>query len=100
MQTMSICRLTIHIPQATVQSSGSCLQFTQLEAYLMAPDLGKMVGPMPLGAWIAVVGGGLGFALYSRSQSAAAPVDTGMAPEDTSGTFPALGLAEAVNGLT
>lgn len=31
-------------------------------------DLGKQVGPLPLGAWIVVVGGGLGIAWYSRSQ--------------------------------
>lgn len=31
-------------------------------------DLGKQVGPLPLGAWIAVVAGGLGIAWYSRNQ--------------------------------
>lgn len=50
----------------------------------MAPDLGKMVGPLPLGAWLAVVGGGLGFALYSRRQSAAAAPAAGTV-DDTSG---------------
>lgn len=30
----------------------------------MALDLGKQVGPLPLGAWIAVVGGGLGIAYF------------------------------------
>lgn len=30
------------------------------------PDLGKQVGPLPLGAWIAVVGAGLGIAYYTR----------------------------------
>ncbi len=34
----------------------------------MALDLGKMYGPMPLGAWMAVVGGGVGIALWSRGQ--------------------------------
>lgn len=29
-------------------------------------DLGKQVGPMPLGAWIAVIGAGLGIAYYTR----------------------------------
>lgn len=29
-------------------------------------QLGKMIGPLPLGAWIAIVGGGLGFAMYSQ----------------------------------
>jgi hypothetical protein len=31
-------------------------------------DLGKQYGPLPLGAWVAVVGGGLGIALYTRSR--------------------------------
>ena len=30
------------------------------------PDLGKQIGPLPLGAWVAVVGGGLGIAYASR----------------------------------
>jgi hypothetical protein len=34
-------------------------------------DLGKQVGPLPLGAWVAVVAGGLGIAVYTRRQSAA-----------------------------
>lgn len=29
-------------------------------------DFGKQVGPLPLGAWVVVVGGGLGIAWYSR----------------------------------
>lgn len=45
-------------------------------------DLGKQIGPLPLGAWIAVVAGGLGIALWSRQKSAEAPVVV----EDTSGT--------------
>jgi hypothetical protein len=30
------------------------------------PDMGKMVGPLPLGAWAGVVGGGLGLAYLAR----------------------------------
>lgn len=30
------------------------------------PDFGKMIGPLPLGAWLAVIGGGLAIAYYSR----------------------------------
>lgn len=38
-------------------------------------QLGKMIGPLPMGAWLAIVAGGLGFAYYYRNQStAAAPV--------------------------
>lgn len=52
-------------------------------------DLGKQVGPLPLGAWVAVVAGGLGIAIYTRRQSNAnsepAIVD------DTSGT-PGVGV--------
>lgn len=49
----------------------------------MALDLGKQVGPLPLGAWIVVVGGGLGIAYWTkRNQSA----DTSQEPVvDTSG---------------
>ena len=46
-------------------------------------DFGKQIGPLPLGAWIVVVGGGLGIALWSRQQNAAPPVevvDTGGVP--------------------
>lgn len=32
-------------------------------------DLGKQIGPLPLGAWIAVVAGGLGIALWSRNRT-------------------------------
>jgi hypothetical protein len=38
------------------------------------PDLGKMVGPLPLGAWVGVVGGGLGLAyVVRRGQRAEEP---------------------------
>lgn len=50
----------------------------------MALDLGKQMGPLPLGAWIVVVGGGLGIAWYTRRSSAndtAEPgIDTGGQP--------------------
>jgi nucleoid-associated protein YgaU len=52
------------------------------------PDLGKQVGPLPLGAWVAVVAGGLGIALYTRHQSGAnssASSDPDLQPVDTSG---------------
>lgn len=40
------------------------------------PDMGKQVGPLPMGAWVAVVGGSLGYMMYSRNRAAktAAPV--------------------------
>lgn len=53
----------------------------------MAVDLGKQIGPLPLGAWIVVVGGGLGIALWSR-RNASAPVEE---VEDTSGV-PGVGV--------
>lgn len=47
-------------------------------------DFGKQVGPLPLGAWVVVVAGGLGIAYYSRRAGApAAPTvveDTGGVP--------------------
>jgi len=46
-------------------------------------DFGKQIGPLPLGAWVAVVAGGLGIALWTRQNNTSnEPVIT----EDTSGT--------------
>lgn len=47
----------------------------------MAVDLGKQYGPLPLGAWIAVVGGGLGIAWYTRQSGSKGTTIV----EDTSG---------------
>jgi hypothetical protein len=47
----------------------------------MAIDFGKQVGPLPLGAWVIVVGGGLGIALWSRQNGGDEPEIV----EDTSG---------------
>ena len=59
---------------------------------MAAPDLSKMVGPLPLGAWIAVVGGGVGLMFYTRRQNAnAVPTNPDQAPEDT-GTTPGVGV--------
>lgn len=59
----------------------------------MALDLGKQVGPLPLGAWIAAVGGGLYF-MYSRKGSSSAATDTtANTTTDTSG-----GTGTGVNG--
>lgn len=56
------------------------------------PDMSKMVGPLPLGAWLAVVGGGLGIAVYTRRQSNAGPAygEEHIVPEDI-GTIPGVG---------
>lgn len=55
-------------------------------------DLGKQVGPLPLGAWVAVVGGGLGIAYYTnRSKSGGTTITT-----DTSGVP---GVGEGGSGL-
>lgn len=35
----------------------------------MDVDLGKMIGPLPLGAWLATVGGGLALMVYTRRQN-------------------------------
>jgi nucleoid-associated protein YgaU len=47
----------------------------------MAVDLGKQVGPLPLGAWVVVVGAGLGLAYYGYNNQKAAPEEV----RDTSG---------------
>lgn len=52
-------------------------------------QLGKMVGPLPLGAWIAIVGGGLGYALYTQ-RTAPAPVDE--EPGRATGTDEGVGM--------
>lgn len=44
-------------------------------------DFGKQVGPLPLGAWVVVVAGGLGIAVWNRNKNDSAPVPV----EDTSG---------------
>lgn len=51
-------------------------------------DLGKQVGPLPLGAWVAVVAGGLGIAYVSRGNS---DDDAPIFVNDTSGT-PGVGV--------
>jgi LysM domain len=59
---------------------------------MATPDMGKMYGPLPLGAWLAVIAGGLGLALYTRRQNAAeVPTDPDLMPEDT-GTTPGVGV--------
>lgn len=63
---------------------------------MAGPDLSKMVGPLPLGAWMAVIAGGLGIALYTRRQNAAPALGPDQLPEDT-GTTPGVGTG-AVGG--
>lgn len=60
------------------------------------PDLGKQVGPLPLGAWIAVVAGGLGIAYYTRGSGFGAASQTVV---DDTGT-PTNGPSGAVEGST
>lgn len=44
-------------------------------------NLGKQIGPLPLGAWIVVVGAGLGIAYYTtRSRTAPTVVEDGSVP--------------------
>lgn len=48
-------------------------------------DFGKQYGPLPLGAWVAVIGGGLGIALYSRKKALDAATSAPAIVEDGSG---------------
>jgi len=60
----------------------------------MAVDLGKMYGPLPLGGWVAAIGGGVGLMIYTRRQSAATAAATAnpdAAPQDI-GTTPGVGV--------
>ena len=50
----------------------------------MALDLGKQIGPLPMGAWMAVVAGGLGIALWSK-QNRDGDSDETEVVEDVSG---------------
>lgn len=51
----------------------------------MALDLGKQIGPLPLGAWVAVVAGGVGIAWYTRKGGAGDTTDDTTDQIDTSG---------------
>lgn len=54
---------------------------------MKAPNLGKMIGPLPLGGWVIVVGGGLGIAYAAnRRRGGAAPVE--VAPDLTGAGVP------------
>jgi LysM repeat protein len=60
----------------------------------LGATLGKQVGPLPLGAWLVIVGGGLAYAVYTRRQLA----NTGEVMDDTS-TDPGVGTG-GLNGQT
>jgi hypothetical protein len=49
---------------------------------MAGPDFGKMIGPLPLGAWLAAVGGGVGLYWFRGRSGASAPATV----DDTSGT--------------
>lgn len=58
------------------------------------PDLGKMYGPLPLGAWVALIAGGLAIAFfYNRNQQSKA---TGEEPveEEEAGGMPGVGTGQ------
>lgn len=50
------------------------------------PDMGKQIGPLPLGAWVIIVAAGVGIAIYTRQQSAGSEpiVEDDIATEDIS----------------
>lgn len=54
------------------------------------PDFSKMVGPLPLGAWVAVVGGGLAFMVYQRKQADIVPASSSSAATSDPATDPNL----------
>lgn len=49
-------------------------------------QLGKMIGPLPLGGWAAVVAGGLGIGFYARKRAAAAPANQALPAAGDGGT--------------
>lgn len=56
----------------------------------LSATLGKQAGPLPVGAWIVVVGGGLGIAWWARKNSSSTPatVDTSGTVDSSVGTGP------------
>src|SRR4051812_26064255 len=50
-------------------------------------QMGKMIGPLPMGAWVAVIGGGLALAYYSRRNAAGDPE-----PVESTANDPGVGL--------
>jgi nucleoid-associated protein YgaU len=64
------------------------------------PDLGKQVGPLPLGAWVVIVGGSLGYVFYSRSRQPSAPVEVAAGPDPGvgAGGVGAIGAYTATDG--
>lgn len=69
-------------------------------------DLGKQVGPLPLGAWIVVVAGGLGIALYTSRQKVEEPEtvdetgDVGVGPSGFTQLVPVTQPTENETGPT
>lgn len=58
------------------------------------PDFGQKIGPLPMGAWVALVGGGIGLFLYHRNSIAAASAPT----IDPTASLVGTGGAGAVSG--
>jgi hypothetical protein len=52
---------------------------------MAGPDFGKMIGPLPLGAWLAAVGGGVGLYWFRGRSAAPGASADGSTVEDTSG---------------
>lgn len=52
---------------------------------MAGPDMGKMIGPLPLGGWLVVVTGGLGIAYYTRHSGSAAPAAAAPVVNDPTG---------------
>lgn len=57
----------------------------------MAVDLGKQMGPLPMGAWVAAIGGGLAIAYYARNRNASANTNA-VALTDPTGANPNVGV--------
>lgn len=66
------------------------------------PDLGKMVGPLPVGGWVAVVAAGGGIALLGRKATAAKATDTDAAATEVPAAmiYPATPTTSGPTGLS
>jgi nucleoid-associated protein YgaU len=55
---------------------------------MAGPDFGKMIGPLPLGAWLAVTAGGVGIVMWQRRSGGA---EVPQEPQDDTSGVPGVG---------
>jgi hypothetical protein len=61
----------------------------------LTDTLSKQAGPLPIGAWVLVIGGGLGIAFYTNRGTRSAPVEE----QISTGTDPGVGMGAGTPGF-